>query len=77
MKTFYIHFLARKINAIGIRQKHCIKISHNSLKDAVLSLYDIYNHISILKISNTAYKRSRTTPYGKLYFSSYSKDKFL
>lgn len=49
MKTFNISFIGRYKNALGIRERFTEKVKAPSYDDAVLKLYDKYEHISVLK----------------------------
>ena len=50
MKTFTIQFSGRKAGAIGIFGNFEETVEANNKDEAILKLYDVYEHITILKI---------------------------
>ena len=48
---FLIFFKGRKINAIGIMYLRTEIVEADKKEEAILKLYDQYEHISILKIN--------------------------
>ncbi len=54
MYTYTIHFRGRKVNALGVMDVFNIKVVADSIEKAILSLYDRYEHISVISIDNPA-----------------------
>lgn len=48
MKVFYLTFMARYRNAIGIREHFTREVKAETYDKAVLKLYDEFDHISVM-----------------------------
>jgi hypothetical protein len=55
MTTFNIYFIGRYKDALGIRERFEERVKAASYDDAVLKLYDKYEHISVLKFEKEDY----------------------
>ena len=56
MERYAIKFIGRKIGAIGICQRHIAYRSADNAHDAVLAVYDNFEHLSDIYVNDIALK---------------------
>jgi hypothetical protein len=56
MEKFRIHFSGRKINAIGRMSKFFVTVESDTVHNAIISLYEEYDHIHVLTVDGLVYK---------------------
>jgi hypothetical protein len=56
MKKFRVQFTGRKIKAIGKLANFFVTVESDTVHNAIISLYDYYEHIHVLTVDGLVYK---------------------
>jgi len=56
MKTYRIQFNGRKVGAIGKLANFFVTVESGTVHNAIISLYENYEHIHVLTVDGLVYK---------------------